>query len=68
MECPTCYFANKENAKFCNEWGNKVELICPECGIGNQVGSKFCNQFSQPAKPKIRRNLSAAFIPDGLIL
>ena len=54
MECPKCNFENEENAKFCNECGNKLELICPECGIDNRLGSKFCNQCGynliKPAK------------------
>ncbi len=55
MKCPKCDHDNDEEVKFCNECGNKLELICPECGKANASGSKFCNQcgnkFSGSAKP-----------------
>ena len=43
MKCPKCQFDNPEGSKFCNECGNKLELVCPECGKVNPLGSKFCN-------------------------
>jgi class 3 adenylate cyclase len=47
MKCPKCQFENPESAKFCNECGNKLELVCPGCGKQNPVGSKFCNDCGQ---------------------
>ncbi|MGD8258358.1 MAG: zinc ribbon domain-containing protein, partial [Desulfobacterales bacterium] len=44
MKCPKCEFENPEEAKFCNECGNKLEKSCPECGKSNPPGSKFCNE------------------------
>ncbi len=44
MKCPKCQFDNLENAKFCSECGNKLELECPECRKMNPVGSKFCSE------------------------
>ena len=42
-----------EGAKFCNECGNKLELVCPECGKMNPFGSKFCNDCGYDLrKPK----------------
>jgi class 3 adenylate cyclase/tetratricopeptide (TPR) repeat protein/energy-coupling factor transporter ATP-binding protein EcfA2 len=43
MKCPKCQFENTEGAKFCNECGNKLEVVCPACGKINSLGSKFCN-------------------------
>jgi predicted ATPase/class 3 adenylate cyclase len=42
MKCPNCGFENIDEAKFCNECGNKFEIICPDCNTSNQPGSKFC--------------------------
>jgi len=47
MKCPKCQFENPEQARFCNECGNKLELACPECGKVNPLGSKFCNECGQ---------------------
>jgi len=44
MKCPNCQHENTEDARFCNECGNKLELICPECGKLNPPGSRFCNK------------------------
>ncbi len=53
MKCPKCQFDNPEGAKFCNECGNKLELMCPECGKVNPLGSKFCNECGHDLrKPK----------------
>ena len=47
MKCPKCQFENPDDAKFCNECANKLELICPECGKCNPSGSKFCNECAK---------------------
>ncbi|MGD9193532.1 MAG: zinc ribbon domain-containing protein, partial [Desulfobacterales bacterium] len=44
MKCPKCQTDNRNDAKFCNECGNKLETICPECGISNRPGGKFCDE------------------------
>ncbi len=55
MKCPKCQFENPDDAKFCNECANKLELICPECGKSNPPGSKFCNECAKnltlPSEP-----------------
>jgi len=53
MKCPQCQFENPDDAKFCNECGNKLELVCPECGKVNQLASKFCSECGyELRKPK----------------
>jgi class 3 adenylate cyclase/tetratricopeptide (TPR) repeat protein len=47
VKCPKCQFENPEQARFCNECGNKLELACPKCGKVNPLGSKFCNECGQ---------------------
>jgi len=44
MKCPACQSENREEAKFCNECGVKLEIVCPECGRPNRPGSKFCDE------------------------
>ena len=52
MKCPKCQHENPDDAKFCNECANKLEIICSECGKDNPPSSKFCNEcahhFRQP--------------------
>jgi len=55
MKCPKCQHENLDDAKFCNECANKLELICPQCGKANAPGSKFCNECANnltlPSEP-----------------
>ncbi|MCJ7687373.1 MAG: AAA family ATPase, partial [Desulfobacteraceae bacterium] len=44
MKCPKCQFENREEAKFCKECGNKLELVCPQCGHAYAPGTKFCDE------------------------
>ena len=44
MKCSKCQHENPDDAEFCNECANKLELVCPECGKANPPGSKFCNE------------------------
>ena len=44
MKCPKCQHENPDDAKFCNECANKLELICPACKKSNPPGSKYCNE------------------------
>ena len=81
MKCPKCQFENSDDAKFCNECGNKLELACPECGKVNPLGSKFCNECghnltlpSEPTPSPTPRDLSfdekldkiQRYLPKGL--
>ena len=44
MRCPKCRHGNPEDAKFCNECGQKFISACPDCGKKNPPESKFCNE------------------------
>jgi len=61
VKCPKCQSENREGAKFCNECGNKLEIVCTDCGNFNRPGSKFCDEcghnLSLPTKPT-RKDLS----------
>ena len=60
MRCPKCRFENPDNANFCNECGNKLELVCPNCSRGNPLGSKFCNECGQDLR-KAKKALSVQY-------
>jgi class 3 adenylate cyclase/tetratricopeptide (TPR) repeat protein len=65
MECPKCRFDNRQDARFCNECGAKLEIACPVCGRTNCPRSGFCDgcgqvlgQTARPSEPE-----SAAVAP-----
>jgi len=78
MRCPNCQHKNPDDAKFCNECANKLELVCPECGKVNPPGSKFCNECARnltiPSPEPPPKNLSfeerldkiQRYLPKGL--
>jgi class 3 adenylate cyclase len=77
MKCPQCQFENIDTAKFCNECGNKLEILCPECGQVNTPVSRFCNEcgqkLSQPPEPPSKElsfddklNKIQRYLPKGL--
>jgi len=51
IQCPKCQFENPEGLKFCNQCGNKLEVICPKCGNMNVPGSKFCGECGSAMEP-----------------
>lgn len=61
MRCPRCGFENLDKAKFCNECGNRLELVCLNCKTANPLGSKFCyecgHNLTLPVEPT-PKNLS----------
>ena len=44
MKCPECQFDNREEAKFCIDCGNKLEINCSKCSHLNPPASKFCEE------------------------
>jgi class 3 adenylate cyclase/tetratricopeptide (TPR) repeat protein len=78
MKCPQCHHENPDDAKFCNECANKLELICPECKKSNPPGSKFCNECAhnltitslepEPKEPSVDEKLDKIqrYLPKGL--
>lgn len=47
MRCLSCGFENPEGAKFCNECGNRLEIVCSKCGKTNLSSSEFCAECGQ---------------------
>lgn len=44
MRCPKCKSANRNGVKFCEECGEKFEIICPVCSAKIPMGKKFCGE------------------------
>src|SRR5215510_10149715 len=44
MHCPQCQHENREEARFCEACGSKLELCCPSCGHQVRPGAAFCDQ------------------------
>ncbi|UCE33207.1 MAG: zinc ribbon domain-containing protein, partial [Deltaproteobacteria bacterium] len=77
MKCPKCEFQNKEEAKFCLECGERLELKCPQCGKALPLLAKFCDEcghsLTLPSEPS-PKELSFAekldkiqrYLPGGL--
>lgn len=73
MKCPNCQFINADGAKYCNQCGNRLEIICTECKTSNKLGSKFCNEcgklLAEPAdRPLLANNIEKIkkYLPKGL--
>jgi len=47
MKCPECQFENRDEAIFCKECGNSLELTCPNCKRVTEPDSKFCDKCGQ---------------------
>ena len=50
MQCPKCQTNNPENAKFCIECANPLEIKCPQCGATNPARAKFCMECAHSLK------------------
>ena len=57
MKCPKCQFENPAGTKFCNECGNKLEVVCPRCTKPNSPGSKFCGECGHTLTSPVETNL-----------
>jgi eukaryotic-like serine/threonine-protein kinase len=46
MKCPRCGYQNLEEARFCVECAQPLDVapLCPQCGHTNLKGNKFCGQ------------------------
>jgi class 3 adenylate cyclase/tetratricopeptide (TPR) repeat protein len=54
MRCPQCGFENREQVRFCEECGTKLELACPTCQAPVPPGRKFCGQCGHPLNAPAR--------------
>ncbi len=47
-ECSRCHAPNEESARFCEDCGNRLEVVCPGCGQPITPGKKFCRSCGAP--------------------
>jgi class 3 adenylate cyclase/tetratricopeptide (TPR) repeat protein len=48
MKCPKCESDNREDVKFCEQCGARMELECPNCKASIPLGKKFCGDCGHP--------------------
>src|SRR5215207_5506413 len=69
MHCSACQHENREEAKFCEACGNKLELICPSCGTHARTGAAFCDtcgaSLKVKSKGKSQRSKVKKIIPNS---
>ena len=53
MKCPKCQSENRDEIKFCEYCGAKMELECPKCKAKIPLGKKFCGDCGQPLAPDV---------------
>ncbi|MCH7578565.1 MAG: AAA family ATPase, partial [Chloroflexi bacterium] len=55
MRCPSCRHENVDDAQFCTQCGEALEIACPKCGRKSPPASVFCagcgHRLAEPAKP-----------------
>ena len=66
MICPNCQTDNRDEAKFCNECGAKLEIICPECSNHNRAGSKFCDECGNNLFPSPETSNQAPLLDEKI--
>ena len=53
MKCPKCQSENRENVKFCEDCGARMEVKCPACGALIPERKRFCGECGHALdKPK----------------
>src|SRR5262245_23452826 len=48
MKCPRCHAHNRDDAKFCEDCGGRLETVCRSCGQPVGMGKKFCSVCGTP--------------------
>jgi hypothetical protein len=48
MICLACHYANKADARFCEQCGQPLNITCPACGSPANASARFCRHCSQP--------------------
>ncbi len=68
MKCPKCQTENRDDVKFCEECGTRMEIECPSCGAKIPLGKKFCGECGHkfdktPAPPSLDYNQPKSYTP-----
>lgn len=51
MKCPACRHDNDDDAAFCEECGERLDVRCSTCGTAHKPTTKFCPRCGVPASP-----------------
>lgn len=51
MKCPKCKLDNREEVKYCERCGTKLELVCPKCCTVHSLDTRFCGQCGEKLIP-----------------
>jgi len=51
MICLTCHYANEDDARFCEQCGQALNITCPSCGSSASAVARFCRHGGQPLLP-----------------
>src|SRR5438132_5676606 len=60
MICLTCHYANEDDARFCEQCGQSLDISCPACGSPVKAGARFCRHCGQPLVPSPNSTTLAA--------
>jgi len=52
MECPTCGFHNRTDARYCGMCGHHLTQLCPVCEFANPTDYLFCIQCGARLAPR----------------
>jgi class 3 adenylate cyclase/ribosomal protein L40E len=71
MKCSKCQSENPDQARFCIECGNSLELLCPQCEAKAPAGAKFCMKCGQALngasdKPVVEYSQPQSYTPKFL--
>ena len=65
MRCSQCQHDNRDEAKFCEECGNRLELVCLACGTALRAHAKFCDNCGTPVRHGERGTQSNGAVARG---
>jgi len=64
VDCSNCGAVNPQNAKFCNQCGERLPAACPNCGHANPQGAKFCNNCGRQLGQGAIKSAASQAAPD----
>jgi hypothetical protein len=54
LNCDTCGYSNREQAKFCEECGAPLKVKCRSCGFDSAPGIKLCGGCGKPLAEAVK--------------
>ena len=66
MNCPVCGHPNRENARFCDECGERFARACGSCQAELRPAAKFCDECGTPVAGTAQTRAPADHTPKHL--